>query len=63
MALYSGTVKTKDGVFNIASLEPNKDVVNVIDYITVENEGFIELDIMHAGGAYLPISINITTLK
>ena len=61
--IYSGTVKTKDGVFNIASLKPNKDVVNVIDYITVENEGFIELDIMHAGGAYLPISINITTLK
>lgn len=59
---YSGTVKTAEGIFNIPTLEPMKDVANVIDYKTTNNEGFIELDIVHAGGSSLPIAINITTL-
>lgn len=60
---YSGTVKTKEGVFNIPNLQPMKDVANVIDYRPTDNEGFIELDIMHAGGSYLPIAVNIITLE
>ncbi len=59
---YSGTVKTAEGIFNIPTLEPMKDVANVIDYKTTNNEGFIELDIVHAAGSSLPIAINITTL-
>ncbi|SES23742.1 Copper amine oxidase N-terminal domain-containing protein [Gracilibacillus ureilyticus] len=61
--LYSGTVKTGEDVFNIHQLEPNNEVINVIDYKTVKNNGHIELDIMHSGGSYLPISININTVN
>ncbi|WP_194287241.1 copper amine oxidase N-terminal domain-containing protein [Gracilibacillus oryzae] len=60
---YSGTVKTKDGVFNISALDPNTEVVNVIDYTVEKKEGSIELDIMHSGGSYLPSSINIAAIK
>lgn len=60
---YSGTVRTEEGVFNILNLQPMKDVANVMDYKTTDKEGFIELDIMHAGGAFLPIAINIITLE
>ena len=61
--IYSGTVKTTEGIFNIPPLDPMKDVVNVIDYQTTNNEGIIELDIVHAGGSSLPIVINLTTLE
>lgn len=60
---YSGTVKTENGVYNIPTLQPMKEVVNVLERKVNNDEGTITLELMHAGGSYLPISINIDTIK
>ncbi|WP_186278802.1 stalk domain-containing protein [Lysinibacillus sp. BW-2-10] len=60
--IYSGSLKIKDDVINIPSLKPMKDVANLVDYKITDNKGFIEFDIVHAGGSSLPIAINIITL-
>lgn len=62
---YSGAVKTKTGVYNIPTIEAMKDVAIVLN----ENvkpckcSGFIELNIVHSGGASLPIAINVLTIE
>lgn len=61
--IYSGTVKTEKGVFNILSLNPKTEVVNILDRKVTNNEGYIELEFMHAGGSFLPIAVNLTTIN
>ena len=60
---YSGAIKTKYGVYNIPTIEAMKDVAIVLnEKIKSHSTGTIELNIVHAGGASLPIAINVRTI-
>ena len=64
---YSGSVKTKNGVYNVPTIQSMKDVAIVVnEQITPccgeNSSGVIKLDIVHAGGASLPIAINVITV-
>lgn len=62
---YSGAVKTKYGVYNIPNIRAMKDVVVVLEekIEPCQCTGYMELDIVHAGGANLPIAINVITVE
>lgn len=61
--VYTGVVKTENGVLNIPTLNPMIDVVNVLERKVTDEKGFIELKFMHAGGSDLPIAISIDILE
>ncbi|WP_102348046.1 copper amine oxidase N-terminal domain-containing protein [Bacillus sp. Marseille-P3661] len=61
--IYNGAVKVDGKVYLIPTLTPMKEVANVIDYVVNQRNDVIELEIMHAGGAALPLSINLVTLE
>ena len=61
---YSGAIKTKYGVYNIPTIEAARDVAIVLDEkVEVQSAGTVELSIVHAGGASLPIAINVRTIE
>jgi hypothetical protein len=61
--LYTGAVRTKEGVFITPLLEPATEVANVIDYQLKEKSEIIELEIMHAGGSALAMAVDLITLE
>lgn len=61
--LYSGAVKTPNGVFITPILEPFKEAVKVMDFEVSGTQSVIELELMHAGGSALSMALDIMTLE
>lgn len=62
---YSGTIRTKYGVYNVPTIQALKDVAIVLTEKVkpCKCSKYIELNIVHSGGATLPIAINVRTLE
>lgn len=59
---YNGALKVLDKVYIVPYLRPFIEVANVIDYKVEKNQDVLELEIMHSGGASLPLAIDLITL-
>ncbi|TWI59835.1 copper amine oxidase N-terminal domain-containing protein [Halalkalibacter nanhaiisediminis] len=60
--LYSGAIKVNGEIHLIPTLKPNQDYVELIDYPVGPGTDQIEIEVMHAGGAALPLALYIETL-
>jgi hypothetical protein len=61
--IYAGAVKTSKGVQVIPMLHPNKEVVTIGTYKINPGKKKISFELMHAGGSFLPISIEVHTVN
>ncbi|MBT2687092.1 copper amine oxidase N-terminal domain-containing protein [Bacillus sp. ISL-47] len=59
---YSGAVKINNKVLLVPTLKPGTEAVNVIDYKVTGVQDELELEIMHGGGAALPLAVDLITL-
>lgn len=59
---YNGTIKVLNEVYIIPYLRPFTEVANVIDYKVDKNQDELELEIMHSGGASMPLAIDLITI-
>ncbi len=61
--IYNGAVKIDGKVYLIPTLKPLTEIANIIDYVIDDKEsGMIQLEFMHAGGAALPLAIELLTI-
>jgi Copper amine oxidase N-terminal domain len=60
--LYSGAIKINGEVHLIPTLRPGTEYVNIMDYDLQGTTDTLEIEIMHAGGAALPVAIYLETL-
>ncbi|MCA1041640.1 copper amine oxidase N-terminal domain-containing protein [Bacillus infantis] len=60
---YDGAIKVNGKVYMVPSIKPAVEVANVIDYTVTGPKDSIELEIMHSGGAALPLAIDVLTLN
>ncbi|MCM3716427.1 copper amine oxidase N-terminal domain-containing protein [Alkalihalobacillus oceani] len=61
--LYSGAIKVNGESHLIPTLKPNQDYVELIDYRVEPGTDEITVEIMHAGGAALPVALYIETIR
>jgi hypothetical protein len=59
---YNGAIKVLDEVYLVPNLQPATEVVHVIDYPVTKTSDVLELELMHSGGASLPIAIDLVTI-
>ncbi|MFE8696446.1 copper amine oxidase N-terminal domain-containing protein [Cytobacillus sp. FJAT-53684] len=59
---YNGAVKVNNQVYLIPTLQPSVEVANIIDHRVYSGSSELELEIMHSGGASLPIAIDLITI-
>ncbi|MEG1500673.1 MAG: hypothetical protein RR396_01820, partial [Clostridiales bacterium] len=61
--VYTGAIRTPDGVFLVPVLTAGTEVANLYDYAAAPGTSEIQLELMHAGGASLAVAIDILTLE
>ena len=59
--LYAGAILTPDGVSMIPEIKAAQGMANLYEYNAPEGKSALTLELMHAGGSYLPVAINIST--
>ncbi|WP_181395931.1 copper amine oxidase N-terminal domain-containing protein [Cytobacillus oceanisediminis] len=59
---YSGAVKINNKVLLVPTIKPGTETANVIDYKVTGVQDELELEIMHGGGAALPLAVDLITL-
>ncbi|KAB2336763.1 copper amine oxidase N-terminal domain-containing protein [Cytobacillus depressus] len=59
--LYNGAVKMNGQVYLIPTLKPGTEYVELPDFKMNEQTATIQLEVMHAGGASLPVAIYVET--
>lgn len=59
---YNGAIKVLNQVYLVPNLKPATEVANVIDYKVEKTHDVLELEIMHSGGASLPLAIDVLTI-
>ncbi|WP_223249828.1 stalk domain-containing protein [Anoxybacillus ayderensis] len=59
---YCGAVKVNGVVYVIPPLQPFTQSASV-DYIVFSNQDMISLEFMHAGGAALPLGVEVSTVR
>ncbi|WEG16626.1 copper amine oxidase N-terminal domain-containing protein [Alkalihalophilus pseudofirmus] len=61
--LYSGAIKINGDIHLIPTIKAAQEYVDLIDYVVMPGEDLIEIEVMHAGGASLPLALYIETIQ
>lgn len=61
--LYSGAVKMNGKVHLIPTLKPSQEYVELPEYTVSGSSDTINLEIMHAGGANLPVAVYVESVE